>query len=536
MSVQHKAALQVIVNAYRSGLQAAISYKVDLWKLWKALNEIIPLLLHAFNTTHDRTPLFQCLVNLFHLESSVCVFGTAAYQQKQTDYYYVEPIAPTAVADRNREVNHLVLEIWAYTRQQSDSDLWLPRLASMLLESSSLRHADPDETRKAVARLTYLLLQMFPRRFPSLIFDPNLTLSQSSRAPPKPAAWTFVLTHLVQIKVKIEDFIEELDDTSEYTATATRLCGCYEVLAAFTLFIAETSDHQSLLFSPEILEKVNSQITIVLNSTIEHLRDRRVFSPPGAAGLHPSTHMWKHYKKTAHPIAWESINAQIGNDSLIMGQIKAILFWLRNNDSKELSEGAASIMDLLLGLYVNEGELDFRWPILLGLGGILANPQGVDAFLFSNGWGIFACDLERIIRAPTDEGVSRGIYIAHHLETVVLTSRLSARPSVVTNQWVSVVELVSRFDNAGNAAVMAFKAAVTLLAFAIITAFNAGSATELQELFRACLRTPRRLLLARSDQMSEETRQDLEDVEKRFAIWSSDQRQAPGEVNGKGHP
>lgn len=144
-----------------------------------------------------------------------------------------------------------------------------------------------------------------------------------------------------------------------------------------------------------------------MSLTIEYLRDRWDASIAGASGLHPSarTGTSATSEGTRLTLTWESMNDSVNTDPLILAAIRVLAIWIREDENDNLRNESAGLMDMLVELYKTSSpeKLDFRYPILLALEGMMTTEDGVDNFLGQEGWQVIGQDLEALLRSTLNE-------------------------------------------------------------------------------------------------------------------------------------
>ena len=262
----------------------------------------------------------------------------------------------------------------------------------------------------------------------------------------KPESYIFVTVVLIDIRSTIPSLQEKLH-SPEYSDISERIARAYDIIAAFIGFLVQSleamegdseDEGPSLTFSApmpvDLLMKLRANISEMMSLTIEHLRDRYDSSTAGAAGLHPSARIPGKASSNPLPIAWDTSNG-ISKDPLTLSQLRALSLWLRDEENDALRREASGIMDVLLALYRDTSDQDFRYPVLLSLQGIIEIPESVETFLREEGWATLATDLENILSIPSEH--ERGIEIVRVLLAVVEADVTGPAKEV----WMSLVEL-----------------------------------------------------------------------------------------------
>lgn len=262
----------------------------------------------------------------------------------------------------------------------------------------------------------------------------------------KPRSYLFVTVLLIDIRSTIPSLQEKLHST-EYQDISERIARAYDIISAFIGFLVQSlegmgsdveDDGISTTFSAplsiDLLMKLRTSISEVMSLTIEHLRDRYDSSTAGAAGLHPSARTPNERSSHPLPIAWDT-SSGILKDPLTLSQLRALSLWLRDEENDALRREAAGIMDVLLALYQDTSDQDFRYPVLLALEGVIESPDGIESFLREEGWAILAADLKNIIPIPSEH--ARGIEVVRVMLAVVETDVTGP----AKEEWMPIVEL-----------------------------------------------------------------------------------------------
>lgn len=231
------------------------------------------------------------------------------------------------------------------------------------------------------------------------------------------------------------------------------IAASYDIISAFIGFLIHLLDEEDLPpdpnndtnhpsgtpFTSSLLLQLRADISETMSLTIENIRDR----------LEESTYDAANILLTAS-VAETTSSTPIQKESLTLSQIRTLALWLREDDNEALRKEAASISNILLGLYGSESEhlLGIRSPVLIALEGIISVPQGVEAFLAADGWVVLSGDLRAILTSPSpDDGracFARGIEIIRVLLNVVESEFVGP----AKEDWMEIVEIVSTFSAA----------------------------------------------------------------------------------------
>ena len=306
---------------------------------------------------------------------------------------------------------------------------------------SALRSTPPETTNQIMQILALLATT---REGSQVVFGPG---EKHEKPDEKPKSYMFVAVLLIDIRSTIPSLQEKLH-SAEYSDISERIARAYDIVSAFIGFLLQSLEAMdsdgdddevsgSAFSAPmpvDFLMKLRANISEVISLTIEHLRDRYDSSMAGAAGLHPSARTPSAGSTKILPIAWDT-SSGISIDPLTLSQLRALSLWLRNEENDAIRREASGIMDVLLALYCNASDHDFRYPVLLSLEGIIETPEGVEAFLREEGWAVLADDLGNVLGIPSEH--VRGIEIVRILLAVVEADVTGP----AKEEWMSIVEL-----------------------------------------------------------------------------------------------
>ena len=310
----------------------------------------------------------------------------------------------------------------------------------------SCQGASAAKSRQALVLFTATLFHLYPSETSTLIF--NGAGKQGSSSGSKPLAYLFVKLLLIDIRSSVPSLLVILN-SPEYPNTSARLAGSYDIVSSFIGFLVQSLDEEGednavtpsapFPFSPSELLQLRVDTSEVMSLTIETLRDRFDASVAGAAGLDKSARL--HSAGPSNPslaISWESSEISMAEDLLTLSQLRALALWLREDENDALRKEAAGIMDVLLFLYGTKCALDFRSPVLIALEGISTVPEGVEAFLRTEGWELLVEDLRQLIASPTLDS-SHGTDIVRVLLQIVEADETGP----AKEEWMQVVQLAS---------------------------------------------------------------------------------------------
>ena len=303
-------------------------------------------------------------------------------------------------------------------------------------------HSSPPATKAVIMDIIHRLATT--RGGYLAMFD---VIAEKGEPDQKPTSYLFVTMLLIDIQSTIPSLQEKLH-SNEYPATSDRLAKSYDIISAFLGFLVHSLDKMetdgsgpSYLFSAalpaDLIPRLRVNISETMSLTIEHLRDRFDSSTAGASGLHPSARSTSE-ESTSDPltITWET-STGIHEDPLTLSQLRTLSLWLREDKNEMLRKEAAGIMDVLLALYQNDDEQDFRGPVCVALQGIVEADEGVEAFLHQDGWRVLYEGLEKL--ASRQEQHLHGEEIIGVLWSIIESQVAGS----VKEEWMPMVALAS---------------------------------------------------------------------------------------------
>jgi len=307
-------------------------------------------------------------------------------------------------------------------------------------------------SRAAYTQLASTLLQVYPTSCPTLLFKDDSSLKRDS----KPFSFLFINLLLIDLRSSFPSLLSKLN-SSDYPSVSLRLAAALDIISSFIGFLLRSLDNEldSVSFSmpPDLLLRLRKDIAETMSLTIEYLRDRWDASVAGASGLHPSARAGTSATSegTRLTLTWESMTDSVNTDPLILAGIRTLAIWIREDENENLRNESAGLMDMLVELYKTSSPpaLDFRYPILLALEGIMSTDDGVEGFLGQDGWRIVAQDLEAILRnignnqnmdgLSQASEASRGLEIVRILLTVLDHHSTSSR----SEDWMTAITSAS---------------------------------------------------------------------------------------------
>jgi hypothetical protein len=328
--------------------------------------------------------------------------------------------------------------------------MWLEPL--FLLLRKLITSKPTAKSRAAYTQLAAALLQAYPTRSPDLLFKGDASKTSDR----KPFSYLFINLLLIDIRSSFPSLLAQLN-SPQYPATSQRLAAAFDVVSCFIGFLVRSLDDDSgsSLFSmpPDLLLRLRKDISETVSLTVEYLRDRWDASIAGASGLHPSAinATAATSEGTRLTLTWESMKDDVKGDALILAGIRAIAIWIREDDNENLRSECAGLMDMFMELYKvgSKGPLDFRYPVLLALEGIMTIEDGVERFISQEGWQTLSDDLQILLRETSRTGVdenfsivdeaSRGLQIVR----VLLAVLDNEATSYLEESWMEIIKITS---------------------------------------------------------------------------------------------
>ena len=344
--------------------------------------------------------------------------------------------------------------------------------------------------RSAYTQLASALLQAYPEKCAFLLFKEKAQGSEDA----KPFSYFFINLLLIDLRSSFPTLLSQLN-SKEYPAISRRLAAAFDVISSFVSFLVRSLDDESgfavLNIPADVLLKFRKDIAETMSLTIAYLRDRWDASFAGAFGLHPSARAGTAATSegTRLTLTWDSIRDDIRADLLILGGIRALAIWIREDENENLRNESAGIMDMLLELYKSSSleKLDFRHPVLLAVEGILETDDGIASFLEHNGWDILVQDLDEVqqnLRKKTMFGDlatrnngARGLQIVR----VLLAVLDHPMTSFVPEQWLGVVTMTTSMEpNSATSWPMVLEFQISVLQLATALLSKAAYGTQKQ--------------------------------------------------------
>ncbi|CAK7220253.1 hypothetical protein SBRCBS47491_004125 [Sporothrix bragantina] len=365
----------------------------------------------------------------------------------------------------------------AFAEQQHNPDLlpkanlaWMRPVAGFVRRLAASRPT--AAARAAYTHAAAALLRVYPAEASTLLWEDG-TKEKSET----PFAYLLVSMLLVDLKATLPGLLAQLNSPA-YAATAARLASAFDILSAFIGYLVRAleDDNAQLSLSPDNLLRLRKSMAEALSVTAEHLRDRWDAAVAGAQGLHPEARAAsahdpsKAFSSTLDaaglPLAWDAAATEtvVDRDPLVLAAIRALALWLREDDNEVLRREAAGLVDMLLELYGSsseEGNLDFRRPVLVALEGISAlegdnvvgggdgddddtYERSATTLLLEHGtWKVLTKDLVAVLQgnpsdANTAADAARGIEVVRVLLPIVEDERPGTR-----EEWMDLVTLVA---------------------------------------------------------------------------------------------
>ncbi|KAL8796331.1 MAG: hypothetical protein Q9195_001238 [Heterodermia aff. obscurata] len=302
--------------------------------------------------------------------------------------------------------------------------------------------AVPFSSPETVSQISQILLAL---NFPSLLFS---DIAKTKGGNSAPSSYLFIKMLLIDIRSTISSLQEKLN-SPEYLKTSMRIAESFNIISSFIGYLMRCLDEDDssegspgrsgLQFEPSQLLQLRADISETMSLTIEHMRDRFDASVAGAAGLHPSARITPTAASSApRAISWQSSDISMSGDPLTLSETRALALWLREDDNDTLRREAAGIIDVLFNLYSEaHSGVDFRSPVLIALEGILAVPEGVEAFLKEEGWSILSRGLQNALESDEPRAAEEGVDTVR----VLLAVAESEVTGPSKEDWLNIVGL-----------------------------------------------------------------------------------------------
>ena len=299
--------------------------------------------------------------------------------------------------ERGLKLNVLALLGELLTRVPSEllpSDpSWTKQLYATI--RSTITSGPNAQERRHCAIITASLLHAYS---PNFFFQVNSSGKSPSSSTEKPFVYLFLQLVTIDIRSAFPSLLEQLASPS-YPATIQRLAADFDIVAAFLSFLVNAEDFDAIGIEPNLLLKLRNDIGETFGLTIEFLRDRWDAAYAGAAGFEPGFE-----GNVPKGLTWDSrLSGGPERDALIVGSVRALAFWLKEDEA--LRKEAGGLMDVFLGLWTKgmEAGVDYRPWIVGALEGVLEEPHGREMFLQLKGWKIMWDDLRAIASSEPDE-------------------------------------------------------------------------------------------------------------------------------------
>jgi hypothetical protein len=313
----------------------------------------------------------------------------------------------------------------------------------------------------------------------------------------KPFAYVFMQYVLIDLRSTIPSLMTNLA-SPVYQTDSLRLAACYDVVAAFVMYLIQSMDEDITEgsapspLSPDLLLKIRRDLSETFSLTLELFRDRWDAVISGARGLDPSA---RTDPKAPAMLTWDNPTISPEQDPLILSGLRALSLWIREDDNPQLNKQTMSIADMLAALYETSmkehAKTDFRLPILVLLEGLLPeDDEAVQLLLDHNGWDILAMDLEQStlpLRQPQNSSRVPNTAAPHtrDLIRVLLAMVISDTSPQTRENWMNVVKWASDIGTGGPWAVNNLEGDLETVAelFQLADAIVSKAPKRLQKLF-----------------------------------------------------
>ncbi len=340
--------------------------------------------------------------------------------------------------------------------------------------------------RAAYTQLAAALLQTYPATCPILLFRDDPSVNSDS----KPFSYLFVNLLLIDLRASFPSLLAKLN-SAEYPAISQRLAAAFDVLSSFIGFLIRSLDEEvnttGFSMPPDLLLRLRKDIAETMSLTIEYLRDRWDASIAGASGLHPDARVGTAATSegTRLTLTWESMKDNVNSDPLVLAGLRALAIWIREDENENLRKESAGLMDMWIELYRSgaQDNLDFRYPILLALEGVMVTEHGIECFLGQDGWKVVFEDLQSIVRKTSDSkgiassatlsDVARGLQIIR----ILLAVLDHESTSVPQESWMSAVNTTAAMGISSEPLpplVIEFQIAMLQLSMALLSKSSGG--------------------------------------------------------------
>lgn len=202
---------------------------------------------------------------------------------------------------------------------------------------------------------------------------------------------------------------------------------------------------------PDLMLKLNRSIGETLSVVMEYLRDRWDAAVAGVQGLHPEARRGEsHTMSGSHlTLAWDVQNEPASEDPLLLAALRVLGVWLREDDGEGLRREAISLMDMMMDLYQEHGELTgslgYRACVMGVLQGVTQIDDGIRALLEHGGWSILSKDLLNILhRTSAPQPDPQHCELGSHLALLLLA--LAESQHYTSEEWLDFVTAVASYD------------------------------------------------------------------------------------------
>ena len=338
---------------------------------------------------------------------------------------------------------------------------WLPTLTTSLRKLISSRPTSVG--RAAYTLLAASLLQAYPEKGPNELFSDRSQIFFQKDSESKPFSYLFINLLLIDLRSSFPSLLSKLN-SAEYQDISQRLSAAFDIISSFIGFLVRRLDEDDDINSsdskmpPDLLLKLRKDLSETMSLTIEYLRDRWDSSIAGASGLHPDARIGTAATSegTRLTLTWESMKDNVTEDPLTLAGIRALAMWIHEDENKNLRTESAGLMDMFIELYKSSstGAVDFRYPILLALEGILDTEDGVDGLLSHGGWEVLSADLDTILHTLKDivPGASISTSAARGLEVVRVVLAVVDHSSITypKEDWMNTITTTAALKAPSN--------------------------------------------------------------------------------------
>ncbi|KAF2674129.1 hypothetical protein BT63DRAFT_449117 [Microthyrium microscopicum] len=187
----------------------------------------------------------------------------------------------------------------------------------------------------------------------------------------------FLKMMLADVQASIPSLMETLN-LPTYAETSLRLANTYSLIGGVLLLIVDAvKNDNSINIPPSQILEIRRDLSDTFGLTVEYFRDRWDASIAGTAGLHPETRAAEQTSTTKpRLLGWDDSTQPIGKDPIFYCAMQSLALWICEDEGPDVHLQTIGIIDVLLGLYgmsCNDGNNDFRQPVLMVFSGLFGD-------------------------------------------------------------------------------------------------------------------------------------------------------------------